>query len=472
MESLAEQLDLCYEMADAMNRIGMGSDIQLTLRQNLRMEFVQYVLYLSLDAAEITPAHTAFVKQYLGMDLTPEQAKQFRTNHRVSESYGGNVPKTIKYYVLADAAERLADPKYKGKASKTLVKAYRELGQQFIAVDEEISENEIRRLTMYDSMLQKFCSEYGIYVAPVPMTLKAGKIEKKTEESKRIDPDEVIAGLDAMIGLGAVKKEVHSLVNLLKIQKLRLEQGMKNAVVSRHMVFYGNPGTGKTTIARMLGSIYKALDLLPGGQLVEVDRGGLVGSYIGQTAIKTTEVIQSALGGVLFIDEAYTLTDHKGEGDFGQEAVDTLLKAMEDHRDDLVVIVAGYTKPMEDFLNSNPGLRSRFNKFLFFDDYTPEELEKIMESMCNGQDYQMTEEAGMIVLDYFTERCAHKPDNFANAREARNILEKAVAAQATRLVTKGGKITRKQLKILEADDFTEAIKEYEESSAKEAEADE
>ena len=173
METLAEQLDLCYEMADAMNRIGMGSDIQLTLRQNLRMEFVQFVLYLSMDQAEVTPQYTAFVKQYLGMDLTPEQAKQFRTNHRVTDSYGTTVPKTIKYYVLADAAERLADPKYKGKAAKTLVKTYRELGQQFIAVDEEISENEIRRLTMYDSMLQKFCSEYGIYVAPVPMTLPA-----------------------------------------------------------------------------------------------------------------------------------------------------------------------------------------------------------------------------------------------------------------------------------------------------------
>ena len=173
------------------------------------------------------------------------------------------------------------------------------------------------------------------------------------------------------------------------------------------------PGTGKTTVARLLAGIYHSLGILSGGHLVEVDRSGLVSGYIGQTATKVTEVVESALGGILFIDEAYTLTSNKGQGDFGQEAVDTLLKAMEDNRDNLVVIVAGYSDLMEEFLNSNPGLRSRFNKFMKFEDYTPEQLLDIVKGMAAKQDYVLSEEAKAATLNHFEKICANKPENFA-----------------------------------------------------------
>ena len=259
--------------------------------------------------------------------------------------------------------------------------------------------------------------------------------------------------LNQLVGLDGVKQEVNSLVNLLRIQKLREEKGMKQPNVSKHLVFSGNPGTGKTTVARMLADIYNALGILSGGQLVEVDRSGLVSGYIGQTATKVNGVVEQALGGILFIDEAYTLTANKGEGDFGQEAVDTLLKAMEDNRDNLVVIVAGYPDLMDEFLSSNPGLRSRFNKFIFFDDYKADELFEILLGMAKKQDYVLSEDAKIKAKEYFVQACENKTENFANAREARNYFEKAVSKQATRLVKNIGSIDEQMLLTIEAEDL-------------------
>ena len=244
----------------------------------------------------------------------------------------------------------------------------------------------------------------------------------------------MLSELNSYVGLASVKAEVESLVNLIKVQKLRESKGLKSAGISKHMVFMGNPGTGKTTVARILSKIYRGLGVLQTNNFVEVDRGGLVCGYVGQTAIKTQEVIDEAMGGILFIDEAYALTVDKGANEFGQEAVDTLLKAMEDHRDELVVIVAGYQKPMEEFLNSNPGLKSRFNKFLFFEDYTADELVKILENMCKGKEYALSRAAKAEAKKYFAERLASGEENFANAREARNYLEKAITRHATRVV--------------------------------------
>ena len=198
--------------------------------------------------------------------------------------------------------------------------------------------------------------------------------------------------MDGYIGLAAVKEEVHNLINLVRVHQMRRDHDLPTPELSLHMVFSGNPGTGKTTVARIMARVYHTLGILSKGQLVEVDRSGLVAGYVGQTALKTTQVIEKALGGVLFIDEAYALSG-KGGQDFGQEAIDTILKAMEDHRDDLVVIVAGYEDLMEDFIHSNPGLESRFNRFLHFADYTVEELCAIFDMQCRKGCYTLTPEA-------------------------------------------------------------------------------
>lgn len=244
--------------------------------------------------------------------------------------------------------------------------------------------------------------------------------------------EELLAQLNDLVGLDSVKKDVNSLINLLKVRKIREQRGIKQPVMSLHLVFYGNPGTGKTTVARLLSKIYHKMGILSKGQLVEVDRSGLVGGYVGQTAIKTKDVIDKALGGILFIDEAYTLASESGN-DYGQEAIDTLLKAMEDHRDDFIVIVAGYPNQMATFLASNPGLKSRFNKYLEFEDYEPAELLEMLDKMCAQYGVELTDEARDYAINLFQTTCTNRPDDFANGRAVRNFFEDALTAQANRL---------------------------------------
>lgn len=221
-------------------------------------------------------------------------------------------------------------------------------------------------------------------------------------------------------------------MDFVKIQKMRKDQGLKSVPVSLHLVFTGNPGTGKTTVARIIGRLYKQIGVLSKGQLVETDRSGLVAGFVGQTALKTQEKIKAAMGGVLFIDEAYALTSNE-QDTFGQESVDTILKAMEDHRDDLVVIVAGYTAPMEKFINSNPGLKSRFNKYIEFPDYTTDELEQIFYMNCEKYDYVVEEEVKHQIRSLIVLRKLQQLENFANAREVRNMFEEIITNQARRV---------------------------------------
>lgn len=240
--------------------------------------------------------------------------------------------------------------------------------------------------------------------------------------------------LDELIGLGSVKQEVRSLANFVKLQKQREAQGLKTAKVSYHLVFYGSPGTGKTTVARIIGRIYKDLGVLKKGHTVETDRGGLVAKYMGQTALKTDTIIQQALDGVLFIDEAYSLVPEGGSGsDYGQEAIATLLKRMEDYRDRLVVIIAGYKNEMTRFIDSNPGLQSRFNRYIDFPDYTGGELKDIFKMYMKKNQYTISKETEAYLKERFDYAVAHKDRNFGNARYARNVFEKSIQAQANRL---------------------------------------
>jgi SpoVK/Ycf46/Vps4 family AAA+-type ATPase len=242
---------------------------------------------------------------------------------------------------------------------------------------------------------------------------------------------ELMAELDGLIGLVEVKAEVKMVTDLIQVQNLRKERGLPIAESSRHLVFTGNPGTGKTTVARLLAQIYRTLGVLPKGHLIETDRAGLVAGFVGQTALKVTDVFNRAVGGFLLVDEAYALA-RGGDRDFGQEAIDTLVKLVEDHRDDVVVVAAGYPDEMHEFIESNPGLRSRFPKTIAFPDYSDDELLAIFEKQCTTASYTLDDDAKKAVLAFFAAQPRDK--GFGNGRLARNLFEAAVGRQAGRIV--------------------------------------
>ncbi len=285
----------------------------------------------------------------------------------------------------------------------------------------------------------------GVRVGPVGSSAGGGG---KADDAA---VDGLLAQLDALVGLAAVKSEVRDLIDEIQVNEWRRSEGLAVGGTSHHLIFAGAPGTGKTSVARLYGAILSALGVLPRDNLREVSRRDLVGQYIGHTAEKTAEVFEQARGGVLFIDEAYTLARGGGGTDFGQEAIDTLVKLMEDHRHEVAVIVAGYTREMESFLALNPGLASRFSRTIEFPNYTPEELTRIVAKMAGADDYLLPPELEPALLDHFSQ--VVRDENFGNAREARKLFEAIRAAQARRLRRLDRRPTIDELRTLTLDDL-------------------
>lgn len=322
---------------------------------------------------------------------------------------------------------------YHGTCSAFLAKGMLfRLANAICKADGNISDEEKRALLDFE---QKIYTEVQIepreVIAASSLTQKQAQGLSGTKGAKSFE--QLTQELNNLVGLESVKEDVKALVNFLKVQELRRAKGLPAPTISHHLVFSGSPGTGKTTVARLLAQIYASLGILPKGHLVETDRAGMVGGYLGQTAIKTKEVASAALGGVLFIDEAYSLSPSEAKDQYGQEAIDTLLKMMEDSRHELVVVVAGYTDKMRTFVDSNPGLRSRFNQYIEFEDYQPGQLVEIFEGFARSAGYQVSQAARNRLIIIFQKEFVARSNSFGNARLARNMFETSIRNQANRI---------------------------------------
>lgn len=435
---LRELIQLSDEICDELTGANVGNILaqKMTLKERFRDDLLRFAIFLANADSRIEKNEIEIICEYL--NLNADEAERLKSLAGINDGFADEVPESLKYAVLADAGQKLNPDPYKGQKAMIFYDTFKLLGQTILAVNpREVSDVTGLKFTLYVDRMEKFIKELAVWYAgnqKIYRPVEPAIPDSETESEKAEKLEELLEKLNSLIGLENVKHQVGSLVNLIRVQKMREKQGMKTSGVSKHMVFMGNPGTGKTTVARMLAEIYKYLGVLRKGQLVEVDRSGLVRGYVGQTATRVQEVVDEALGGILFIDEAYSLTVNKGEGDFGQEAVDTLLKAMEDHRDDLIVIVAGYTDLMDQFLESNPGLRSRFNNFIRFDDYTAEQMMDILKKNLAEQEYKLSDDAKKAAFEMLKKRAGNKPENFANARDVRNFMEHAITNQASRIV--------------------------------------
>ncbi len=400
----------------------------ITLSEALESYLIQLLIYLSRVNGEVDFREIEFVRILLQKNLSKEAIRQSGSDRATIDLHNPDL------FILIHQID-------KGLA-EALVNTIEAIGLIFIAVDGHSDIPEIKALTNIVFQIRyKISSSENISdtVRETKNTIDtADTNDTNSTNDAATEPEQdlesILSELNELIGLKQIKEEIAGLINLIKVRKLREEKGLPMLPMSFHLVFSGNPGTGKTTVARIVSKIYKNLGVISKGNLVEVDRSGLVAGFVGQTAIKTREVIDSAKGGVLFIDEAYSLTPGGSQSDYGSEAIEVLLKAMEDQRGDLVVIVAGYTDEMEDFLNSNPGLKSRFNKFIHFADYSPKELLDIFILISKKHGYRLTDDAEGELEKLITLIYENRTENFANARITRNMFESVIQHQANRVV--------------------------------------
>ena len=404
----------------------------------------------------LTPLHVEYYNALYSKGNPVPTALYWELASAVADFPGFALPNFFRRLVQADLEGGRSQ-------SRRFVDTFTLMALLFAAVDGKVSEAEAGFVNSCADSLSAYCDHAGVRggksaldvnefvarrtdgapvktgrpedeaVSPAP---PRGETEKEEPPAKK-EPslEELLAELDGLCGLAKVKEDVKGLINLVKVRKLRQEAGLPVPPMSLHLVFMGNPGTGKTTVARLLSKIYHAVGVLSKGQLVEVDRSGLVAGFVGQTALKTQEAIDKALGGVLFIDEAYALANQDNANDFGREAIEVLLKGMEDHRDDLIVIVAGYTDLMANFIHANPGLESRFNKYFYFEDYDGGQLAEIFRSICRKNGYELDEAADKAAAEAFQVLYERRDENFGNARDVRNVFEAAVACQANRVAS-------------------------------------
>ncbi len=448
--SIAEKIDK-YMMKNTMENV--------SVRELLRMDLRDFLIFLTIADRVVAKDEIRYINKSLGYTFDSDTMKSFAMGSRIiRDDFLNEPPVSLKYFLDYGKQEMIIHESKYYDIKKLYMLTFQIIGEDFLASCKHLESQEVNQLTRYRFMLESAINSHTKNggVAPhrpdsIPFKLKSKEEREIADSNDNVsdipfvgnvsggdktihDLDALLEELDSLIGLDSVKQEVRNLINLLKIVELRTKNGLKAPSVTKHFVFTGNPGTGKTTVARLLSEIYCSLGVLSKGHIVEVDRSGMVAGYMGQTAIKVKEVIDKAIGGVLFIDEAYALSNETPGGDFGQEAIDTLVKGMEDNREDMIVIVAGYPDLMDKFVKSNPGLKSRFQKTIHFPDYTAKDLYAIFLRFCKSNDYVLSNEGSIYLMEKLEQYVANSDKYFGNARDVRNFLDIAISAQANRLL--------------------------------------